>query len=374
MRLLAMLALAALAGCVQQCQGCDDGNVCTQDGCSGGQCTHAPLTGEAGGCRCDAGTCIISAQGGSTDGDYAERQYVWQYGGQQYSYNVSLSREWYGYYRSKSRERSYDIFVSDSHSRSALAGLAQGLEAYAAERNFTENERLDFAVSFVRGMRYTPDNVTTPYDNYPRYAFETLYEDGGDCEDTSILMAGLLQEMGYGTVLVLLPDPPGHMAVGVACDSRAFGYPVAPLLHEGTEYCYLETTGAEYRIGEIPEEFRNGSYTMMPLAPRAELDIAFNATYAYTSKKAAVGVDINVTNVGSADAKNVGLALSLVGDNGATLAAYSFNRTGVPADSEKVFSVRGLELPAGAGFTIVVAVAGDNFDSKEVRSRRIAAD
>jgi len=47
-----------------------------------------------------------------------------------------------------------------------------------------------------------------------KYPVETPVE-RGDCEDKSILLAAILRALGYRTALLVFPDDPGHMAVGV---------------------------------------------------------------------------------------------------------------------------------------------------------------
>lgn len=96
---------------------------------------------------------------------------------------------------------------------------------------------------------YTPDNVTTGYDDWPKYPIETLIE-GGDCEDTSILMAALLDQMGYDVIILKCP---GHVAVGVWCEGCYGTY----FRFRGRRYFYLETTAPGWGVGQIPREYKN---------------------------------------------------------------------------------------------------------------------
>ena len=72
-------------------------------------------------------------------------------------------------------------------------------------------------VSFAQNLPYTADDVTTGFDEYPRFPYETLYDNGGDCEDTSILVSAMLRELRYGVALLHFP---GHMAVRLRVPSR----------------------------------------------------------------------------------------------------------------------------------------------------------
>jgi hypothetical protein len=90
--------------------------------------------------------------------------------------------------------------------------LAAKLKEAASQEGYSEFETIEFAASFVQSLDYVTDEVSTGYDEYPRYPLETLIDNGGDCEDTSILLASIIDKMGYGVVLIILPN---HAGVGV---------------------------------------------------------------------------------------------------------------------------------------------------------------
>jgi hypothetical protein len=58
-------------------------------------------------------------------------------------------------------------------------------------------------------------------DEYWRFPVETLYDETGDCEDTSFLFASVAEAMGYDAVILMLP---GHAAVGIASDQASGAY------------------------------------------------------------------------------------------------------------------------------------------------------
>lgn len=80
---------------------------------------------------------------------------------------------------------------------------------------------------------------------------ETMPEMGGDCEDTSILLASVLQAepFGYDTILI---QPPGHMAVGIYQESPAGYYWEL----DGRTYSYIETTGQGWASVTVPRSIR----------------------------------------------------------------------------------------------------------------------
>jgi len=104
--------------------------------------------------------------------------------------------------------------------------------------------------------------VTTPWNEYPRYPIETLFDRGGDCEDTSILVAALLDRMGYDVALLFLYHE-NHCAVGVSIEGSHGSY----YQHDDKKYFYLETTGEGWRIGEIPPDFTETIARIHPLHP-----------------------------------------------------------------------------------------------------------
>lgn len=115
---------------------------------------------------------------------------------------------------------------------------------------------MSFLATFVQSLPYTSDSVTTGHDEYVRYPLETLIDDGGDCEDTAILLAALLKELGYDVVLL---SPPGHMAVGVAVSAGVVHSYTTIEVH-GVHYAYVETTGDGWRIGEVPDEYQHSTF------------------------------------------------------------------------------------------------------------------
>jgi len=121
------------------------------------------------------------------------------------------------------------------------------------------NDTAEYVVAFVQAFAYTDDKATTGYDEYPRYPMETILEKQGDCEDTAILTATLLRELGIGAALIFLP---GHCAVGVKGTESVHGtyYTV-----NGSRYYYLETTNKGWPIGEVPKEYKDQKAIVLPL-------------------------------------------------------------------------------------------------------------
>ena len=95
----------------------------------------------------------------------------------------------------------------------------------------------------------------TGYEEYWKYPVETLYDQGGDCEDTSILFSAIAEAMGYNTSLLLFP---GHMAAGVDLDGN---YGISKTYFEtgGYRFYYCETTATGYHVGDKPSNVSNSA-------------------------------------------------------------------------------------------------------------------
>ena len=211
----------------------------------------------------------------------------------------------YNEYKFRTRNRDYDLFASDPYDDWLIKDISDTLFSLSKECELEENKIPDFCISFVQSLNYTSDLESSGYDQYPRFPYETLYENGGDCEDTSILCVAILQEMGYDVVLLELPE---HMAIGIKCDSEQKG---KCFEYKGRDYYYLETTGSNWQIGELPEEYAGQPVKVIPVYRRPLINLDFKAQCEYSKKEGMVDVNVTVRNVGSEEAKNTTIYVAL---------------------------------------------------------------
>lgn len=228
--------------------------------------------------------------------EFIERHFTWEYLGK-WDWDVLIPEALYDYYHEMPRPptKDYSVYVTHPLDDIYIERLVEIIKESAAQKEFNKYQIVEFTIAFVQSLPYTVDSVTSPFDEYPRYPVETLVDGGGDCEDTSILLASLLTEMGYGVVLI---SPPEHMAVGLKGGDNIRG---TYWEYEGDKYFYIETTGSGRRIGELPEEYADTSAKIYPLVPvpiiTHEWDLE-GKEYYYELK-------VKVNNLGTAAASDV---------------------------------------------------------------------
>ncbi|MEK6849888.1 MAG: hypothetical protein AABY01_04960, partial [Nanoarchaeota archaeon] len=140
---------------------------------------------------------VVSSIDTNASGEFVTRVFDWEYDNKKWQISLRLDTEGYATYGKRSRLRDYDLFASDPYDDKLMSDIALALNDLAQQRDLSRSELAELAISFVQSLPYTSDSVTTPFDEYPRFPYETLYDDGGDCEDTSILGAAMLQELGF---------------------------------------------------------------------------------------------------------------------------------------------------------------------------------
>lgn len=197
-------------------------------------------------------------------------QYVifhdWKYNNRQWSCSINVPVELYRYYQGRFHMSDDMVpFVLSDYDRSYIRGLVDSFREGGDEVGFTDKDNLLNVVSFVQSLRYVTDSESKGATDYVRFPIETLVDGEGDCEDLSILAAAILHEMGYGVLLVVLPD---HLALAVNSGDDFDG---TYYTYEGSKYYYLEVTNTGWNIGQIPKEFQNSRASLVPLAYRPRL-------------------------------------------------------------------------------------------------------
>jgi hypothetical protein len=138
----------------------------------------------------------------------------------------------------------YLSFIMDPQMEQVYSATADALMADTSGKPEGSDEYLEFLTVYVQSLTYD----TSPDENGPKFPVETVLDKAGDCDDKSILLAGLLSREGYNVSLLYFPGD-SHMAVGVAVDEPGF---------RESGYAFIETTNLSL-IGIPTERFENGA-------------------------------------------------------------------------------------------------------------------
>lgn len=303
----------------------------------------------------------------SSDDTYM-RKYSWTYGGYNQSITVTIPKDYYDFYRSKSHSgKDFDHYALSEDDRVFLGQMIDSFKEQGQKYNFTDDQIALNIIAFVQSMPYTSDNVTTGYDEYPRYPIETLVDGGGDCEDSAILAAALLLEMGYGVVLIELP---AHMALGVKGGENLTG---AYYEYNGDRYYYVETTATGYKLGEIPPEYIGDAVKLYTMNPMPTMDIHIRADYTKSDRNYVYyTVRCNVTNTGPTTAQNVTTIILAESDPFDLTRVWSQSEAiviGTLADDASGWTEYTVKIPRQNYTRFTCVVYGDNFNQDYAYTR-----
>ncbi len=139
--------------------------------------------------------------------------------------------------------------------------LAETFTATAYDENFDDTDTVNYVAAFIQSLVFAEDYVYGTWDDHPRYPLETLFDREGDCGDTSILTAAILDAMGYDTALIFFEEA-RHAAVGVANAGVVYG---DHYTYNETKYFYLETTNDGWELGVKPPSLESEHVHVYPL-------------------------------------------------------------------------------------------------------------
>jgi hypothetical protein len=214
---------------------------------------EADLAQAADGARATANGAHVAAGAH----DVRSVEYTWEsFDGLSWKYGLHIPDTLYASYKDIDRNSidGYTAYITDTSDDVLMSDIVGSFMVAIKKKGYAPDSAVDFILSFVQSLEYVPDSIATGYDEYPKYPLETLYDMGGDCEDTSILLASLLLEMGYSVVLIGLTsedERKNHMGVGIKGTSTL---PGSYFMHAGSRYYYTETSEKGWKIGELPPE------------------------------------------------------------------------------------------------------------------------
>ncbi len=180
--------------------------------------------------------------------------YNWRFEGFDRSMNLSIPYGLYWEYHNRPRPEEWEEWPSmckDPDDDPYISQIAEEMLSTASSEDYTDAETVNYVVTFIHKMLNTEPDITAPWDGSPKYPIETLVDLGGDSEDTSILTAAILHEMGYDVSLIFFEDLK-HVIVGVGPGEGIFG---TYYESHGARYFFLETTGDGWKVGQKPSAF-----------------------------------------------------------------------------------------------------------------------
>ena len=159
----------------------------------------------------------------------------WRHGGQVYTTQFGIPEDKYWYYKNYQRN---DYNYEDGRFATPDDPVIQTIAKDITDVSLSTGDTctICIAIDFVQSMIYQFDIDYISKPDYPKFALETIIDEKGDCEDTSFLMASILEALNYDVILLLYSD---HMAVGVWCETCSGTY----YTYKGRNYFFLETTG-----------------------------------------------------------------------------------------------------------------------------------
>ena len=141
--------------------------------------------------------------------------------------------------------QSYRAMVQDPAQDSLYAALLTETDKIRLQQKLSDDEYLELIAVYIQSLRYE-----TREQNPAKFPVETVVDRAGDCDDKSLLLAGLLSREGYPVALLLF-GPESHMAVGVGSDDY---------LYKNTGYTFVETTN--YSFVGVPTDKLGGNLTL----------------------------------------------------------------------------------------------------------------
>ncbi len=147
-----------------------------------------------------------------------------------YLYSDLSDRDWLPIY--------YTAFIDDPLQEPFFSDLIAELRRVRSDLQLDDDRYLELCCVFVQSLPYDDDTVLIE----PKFPIETYSEGTGDCDDKSLLLAGILSREGYSVALLLYSEE-AHMAVGVNGDGCR---------DVGDGYAYVETTRPNF-VGIVPE-------------------------------------------------------------------------------------------------------------------------
>ncbi len=137
----------------------------------------------------------------------------------------------------------WPAFIDEEHQEPFFGDVLGALHQVRDSLGLDSDRYAELLTVFAQSLVYETD----PVDLEPKFPVETFVDGTGDCDDKTLLLAGLLAREGYD-VAILMFEPEKHVALGIRS---------ADLPYRDTGYAFVETTSGGF-IGMVPDSLTGG--------------------------------------------------------------------------------------------------------------------
>jgi len=141
----------------------------------------------------------------------------------------------------------YRAFVDEPHQEPMYEAMLFGMRRLRDSLGLDADRYAELIVSAVQSLDYRTDPIYLE----PKFPIETVGDANGDCDDKTLLAAGLLAREGYD-VAILLFTPEQHVSLGIRTNGSTYG---------ASGYALVETTTPTL-FGWVPDSLNNGEVVL----------------------------------------------------------------------------------------------------------------
>lgn len=287
--------------------------------------------------------------------DGTNRVFRWTFRGQPEVLSIAVNADRLRYYQRLRRVPSddYSLYVTHPGDDGDLRALVDRFRTIAAARGYSTRTLAEYVIAFVQAMEYRTDLDANDLEEYPQYPLETLAAKGGDCEDTTILLAALMKTMGHDAIIVHFPSVHTGVGLWMTFEGPALQYTVNDRV-----YTYVETT-LPYPIGRIPPEFQGLRAKFFTLVPKPAIRFRWETV--------STGVDVRVYNEGTGATKALTVRVAFEGRDGRLMNRVTSRQYVIEAGDNRVIHLAP-EYPVGVDYRFVVSIYENGVLMAEDRS------
>jgi len=174
-----------------------------------------------------------------------ESEFRFNYIDRQFTYKIDIVEDFYNYSKELKDQDCYgndvDRYLKDPTNNRLLKVISDDFMSLK-NSGYTNNEIVEIASVFAQKIPYFSEILSN------RFSYETMYEEGGNCLDKSIILAGILKYMDYTPYIITTEE---HAIVGIVCQDGNIEY-------NGQQICFIETTSmmaiaSELDLSEIED-------------------------------------------------------------------------------------------------------------------------